>query len=245
MLKGSMILMKKELSDYFSSPLIYIIAGVFSLIMGLLFYNFLVTNQELTNLSLANSILLPTFGAMNFLLMFIVPLLTMGHFAEESKNETLDLILRSDLSVVDIIIAKFLSTFFVVLFLVMLTLVFPIILSFSGYDQWAIVWTNYGAVLLSVCAYIAVGLFASSITENQIVSVVVSFSVLFAFLLLINMSSVTENYIVGMILQYFSIGFHHAHLSKGMVVSFNLVYYVSFVGFFSFLTYKSLDSRNW
>lgn len=245
MLKGINFLVMKELKDYFSSPLVYVLASLFSGIMGLIFYNYLISSNEITNLSIIDTILLPTFGAMNFLLMFIVPLLTMGQFSEEKKNQTLDLIMMSNLRPSAVIVGKFLSTFIVVFFLVALTFIFPIILGLSGFSDWGLIFTNYLAIYLSVMAYISVGLFASTLTENQIISVVVTFCILFALLLLVNMAQVTDNYIVGLIIQYFSIGFHHAHFSRGQLVSFNFIYYFSFVGFFFFLTHKSVEARRW
>lgn len=245
MLKAIKFLVIKELKDYFTSPLVYVIASLFSGLMGLIFYNYLVSSNEVTNLSIIDSILLPTFGAMNFLLMFIVPLLTMGQFSEEKKNQTLDLLMMSNMSGIDIILGKFISTFLVVFFLVGLTFIYPIILGASGFSDWGLVATNYLAIYLSVMAYISVGLFASTLSENQIISVVVTFCILFALLLLINMAQVTDNYIVGLIIQYFSIGYHHAHFSRGQIVSFNFVYYLSFVGFFFFLTHKSVEARKW
>ena len=90
-LRGIVLTTKKELSDYFGSPLVYILAGLFNAIVGWLFFNYLVDAKNLTLLNLSHSVLIPLFGNINFLFLFLVPLLSMKLFSEEKKFQTLDL----------------------------------------------------------------------------------------------------------------------------------------------------------
>ena len=108
-------------------------------------------------------------------LSLLAPLITMRLFAEERKCHTLDLLLRSRLGHGQIIVAKFLSSLMTVLFLLSLTLIFPIILAVSGYSNWPMVFSGYGGVILCVMCYLAVGLFTSSLTENQILASLAGF----------------------------------------------------------------------
>ncbi|MFZ8933556.1 MAG: ABC transporter permease subunit, partial [Bacteriovoracaceae bacterium] len=142
-MKTMIFLVKKELKDFFASPLIYILGGLFSLMMGWLFFNYLVNAQNLTQGSLTQKILLPFFGNANFIFLFLTPLITMRAFTDEKKQGTLALLVMSNLTDFQIIMGKVISSFLVCLFMVSTTLIFPLILSFSGYSDWGIVFTSY------------------------------------------------------------------------------------------------------
>ena len=244
-MKNIWVLFKKEMRDAFSSPLIYVLAGLFSLIMGWLFFNYLLAAQKLYAETLTATILVPIFGNMNFIFLFLMPLIAMKSFAEEKRRGTLELLFLSDLSEMQIIWGKFLGNLAVTLFLLLFTLVFPVILSFSGYSDWGCVTTSYLGIILSIMCYLAVSLFASSLTSNPIIAAVLSFCILLCLLLLVLSANATNNYLIGMIFRYISVPFHYEGMARGVIKSFNLVYFASFIGFFIFLTKRSLSSRNW
>lgn len=245
-MKGILVLCHRELKESFTSPLIYILAAMFSGLIGWLFFNYLVASgSEMTNMSLTNSVLVPIFGNMNFMFVFLAPLITMRLLAEEKKQYTLDLLFQSELRHTQIILGKFLAASIQILFLLSLTLIFPIILAFSGYADWGIVTSSYLGIILSVMCYLAVGLFASSLTENQIVAAVLTFCLLLAIMLLVATANATHNTIVAEIFQYLSTPYHFESFVRGSVRSFNLVYFASFMGFFFYGTHLSLDARNW
>ena len=150
----------------------------FGMLMGWLFFNYLAAGGELTGQSLGQRVLAPSFGNMNFIFLFMAPLITMRLFAQERREHTLDLLLRSHLGHGQIILAKFLSSLVTVLFLLSLTAVFPLILALSGYSDWPVVLTGYAGVVLCVMCYLAVGVFTSSLTENQILASLASFCIL-------------------------------------------------------------------
>ena len=242
---GLLLLTKKELKEVFSTPLIYILTGLFSLIIGWLFFNYLLLSKDLTKLSLAQTVVNPIFGNMHFLFIFLAPLLTMRSFAEEKKNQTLDLLLRSRLNAGQIILTKILSSFLASFFMIAFTLVFPLILWLSGYREVGIILTSYVGLALTILCYVSVGVFASSLTENQILSAVMSFCIILGIMLLVMSSNASHNPMVGEILSYISVPYHYEPFIRGMIRSFDLVYVGSFVGFFAYLTSLSLESRNW
>lgn len=242
---GFVVLLKKECRDYFLSPLVYIISSLFCLIMGWIFFNYLIASNEMTNTSLTQSILIPLFGIMNSMFMFLAPIITMGKFSEENKYGTLDLLLLSKLSALTIILAKLISSFISVLFMLSFTLVFPIILYYSGYSEWGIVISNYLGVIFTALCYLSVGLFASSLTKNQIISVFSSFTVILCLNLLTLTSNSINNHIVSLVLRYFSLGFHVGPLIQGSIKSYSIVFFASFIFLFIFMTKKSLESRRW
>lgn len=245
-LDGIWILYKKEVKDSFFSPMLYILTALFCAIIGWLFFNYLVISKDATSAaSLTHSVILPIFGNMNFIFLFMAPLLTMRCFAEEKKLNTLDLLFHSRLQNTQIILGKLLASFSSALFMLSFTLVFPIVLAISGYSDWAIVGSGYLGIVLSVLSYLAVGLFASSLTENQVVAALVAFCLLLGSMLLVMSANASQNYIVGQILSYLSIPFHFEAFVRGAMKSYSFVYFTSFLCFFIFLTRESLESRNW
>jgi ABC-2 type transport system permease protein len=247
MTRGVWILCKKELKESFSGPLIYVLSALFCCLMGWLFFNYLVASghRDLTTVSLTNSVLVPTFGNMNFIFLFLAPLLTMRLLSEEKKMHTMEFLFLSQLTTLEIIIGKFLASFLMAAFMLSSTLLFPIVLAMSGYSDWGTVLTSYSGILLSMMAYLSVGLFASSLTENQIVAAVISFCLLLGLMLLVITSQATHNLIVAEIFQYMSTPYHFESFVRGSVRSFNLVYFISFISFFFYATYLSLESRKW
>jgi ABC-2 type transport system permease protein len=238
-------ILKKELKDVFGAPLIYILTGLFCFMMGWLFFNYLQQTKELSTANIGQAVITPLFGNINFIFLFLVPLITMRSFAEEQKQHTLDLLLSSKLTLLQIVWGKFLAHFFMICFMLIFTVIFPLILSFSGYSDWGVIFTSYLGVLLSVMGYLAVGLFCSSITDNQIVAALLTFCFLLGSMLLVITTNATNNYIFALMIQYLTIPFHYEGFSKGMIRSYSFVYFSSYIGFFLMLTIKSLQSRKW
>lgn len=243
--RGIYLLTKKELKDNFLSPMVYVLSGLFCLLMGWLFFNYLVASKELTDQTLTQSVLLPIFGNMNFIFLFLAPILTMRSFSEERKLHTLELLLTSRLSHFQIIASKILANFFTSAFMVGLTLIFPIVLAMSGYHHWSVVVSSYAGVLLSILCYISVGCFASSMTENLVVAALLGFCILLGLMLFSITGNATSNVLLGQIFRYMAIPFHFESFVLGGIRSFNFVYMFSFIGFFTYLTHLSLDSRRW
>lgn len=244
-MKGILILYKKEIKDQFSSPMIYMMAGIFSLIMGFLFFNLVLGARELTEVSTTNSVLRPVYGFVNVMMMFFVPILTMRSFSEEFRDHTADLLFISKLKDYEIYFAKFLSSFTSSLFLVSLTLILPVILSFTGYNDWGIVGTSYLGVILCLLAYTSVGIFCSTLTKNQIVAAILSFSFLMGIWLLLLSANLSTNLIVKQLVAYLTISYHFESFSRGAIRSYDLLYFFSFVTIFSYLGLRSLISRRW
>lgn len=238
-------LLKKEIRNTLAHPMIYVLSGLFCLIVGWLFFNYLVLAKEATKLSLTYSVLRPIFGNMNFIFLFLAPLITMGAFAEEKKQHTLDLLLQSKLTFGQIILAKFLSSLFIVLFMLSLTLIFPIILAMADYSDWGTVGASYLGIIFSIMCYLSVGLFTSALTENQIIAALLAFCLLLSSMLLVLSASATQNYMLGQIFQYLSVPFHYEVFSRGAIKNYNIVYFASFIFFFSYLTQQSLGARKW
>ena len=230
-IKKITLLSRKELKDAFSSPLIYVLAGLFSLMMGWLFFNYLLQSKEMTTTTMTQGVIIPIFGNINFIFVFLCPLITMRSFAEEKKQHTLDLLLRSELTEMQIILGKFVSNVLLIFFMLSLTLLFPVILMFSGYSDWGVVWSSYLGVALSVMAYTSVGIFCSSLTDNQIVASLMTFCILLGSMLLVISVNATNNYLFALIIQYMTIPFHYEGFTRGLLRSYSFVYFICYLTF--------------
>jgi len=243
--KGSFILFCKEIRDVFVSPLVYVLGGIFIGITGWLFFNNLLVSQRMTVTSITNSVFVPTISNMNFILILLVPLLSMGLLSEEKKIGTLNLLYKSTLTEGQILFAKYCAGLTTALFIISLTLIFPIVLAIAGYTDWPIVGSSYVGLVLSVMCYFSVGIFSSSLTKNQIIAALTSFGILMGLTFLVFTANVTDNYLVGIIFRYISIISHFDVFLRGTIKSYDLIYFISFIAFFNFLSLRSLQSRNW
>ena len=244
-LTGIWIILKKELKDTFLSPFVYLLGGFFCLITGWLFFNYLLASGEHTTKTLDETVLIPLFGNMNFIFLFLAPLLTMKLVSEEKKNQTLELLLGSHLHPIQIIFGKFFSSLIMVGFFLSLTFLFPLTLSLSGHSNWPLVGGGYLGTFLSVMAYLSVGLWSSSLTNNQVIAALLGFCLLLGLTLLALAGNATHNFILAQILQYMSVPVHFENFLRGGVRSYNFIFFFSLSGFFLYLTHLSLESRKW
>lgn len=244
-MKNILVLTKKELKDTFTSPLIYVLTGLFSFMIGWLFFNYILQSKEMSTTTMTSGVITPIFGNINFIFVFLCPLLTMRSFAEEKAKHTLDLLLRSELTEMQIIIGKFLSMIAAQLFMLSFTLLFPIILSLSGYSDWGVVISSYVGIILSLMTYTAIGLFCSSLTDNQIVASLLTFCILLGSMLMVISVNATNNYLLALITQYMTIPFHYEGFTRGVIKSFSIIYFACAWIFFFLLTQKTLQSRKW
>lgn len=236
------VLIQKEVKTYFFSPLAYSIAAIYIFLAGWGFYN-LVEVVNANPIEPLDTLVKGFFSNINSFLILIVPLLTMRQFSEEKKNGTLDLLFLTRLSHLQIILGKLIGSLVVVCFLLLLTLIFPLILSLSGYEVWTRFSLGYVGMLLNVLSYLTIGLFASSLTSNQMVSIIYTYLIFFVFYLLGWSGYIVQNYVAGQLLQYFSLQVHLYNFIVGIVSTVDLVFYASVVLFFIYLTKRKLDLR--
>ncbi|MBF0313591.1 MAG: ABC transporter permease subunit [Oligoflexia bacterium] len=235
----------RELLSYFSSPLAYILTALFIFLLGWNFFNSLVLTKDNPNIELTESLITPIFVNINFLFLIVAPLLTMRSFAEEKKEKTLDLLFTSCLSDMEILLGKFLSVLGVSLFMISLSFIFPFMLFLSGYSDWSILLTSYAGTILNISSYLMIGLFLGSLTQNQILSALLTFCVLIFLLLLAHsVNFITNPYLANWI-SFISIANHFQSFSIGVVNTSDILYYLCTILFFAFLTHRSLGARKW
>jgi ABC-2 type transport system permease protein len=248
-------LLAKELRSYFVSPVVYVVGAVFLLIVGLLAYIYIVFTgvqaiqlmqvQGQAQINLNDLVFRNLFSSIRFVLLIVLPILTMRLFAEEKKLRTFEFLMTSPISLNEIVAGKFVSVFLLFLGLLGLTGLIPLTLAlFSDFD-WYPVLTGYLGLLLLGALFISVGALASALTENQIVAAFVSFGLLLFFWLLSAVGSLLGDTAAGQVISYLSFMEHYDHLVRGLVDTRDLVYFVSALTLMLFLTHRVVDSTRW
>jgi ABC-2 type transport system permease protein len=171
-------------------------------------------------------------------------MVTMRTYSEEKRSGTIELLLTSPLTDLEIILGKFVGAIGLYAGMLLVTMVYVAILFFYGNPEWKPVISGYiGLFLLGSC-FIAMGLFISSLTKNQMVAGAASF-IVFLFFWIINWFSDSAGPTVGSILSYLSITEHFDDFGKGIIDTKHIIFYLSFISFGLFLTLKSVDSERW
>jgi ABC-2 type transport system permease protein len=243
----------KELRSYFASPIGYIIIGLFALLFGWFFYVYLTffvqrstgmagmgggatnINQDMIRYVLMNSAVI---------ILFVMPMITMRTYAEEKRSGTIELLLTSPLTDVQIILGKFFGAMGLYAAMLLVTLLYMGILFIYGNPEWRPIASGYLGLLLMGGCFISLGLLISSLTKNQIVAGVLTFAV-FLMLWVINWIGDQSGPTTRVIVNYLSIVDHFDDFARGIIDTKHLVYYLSFITFGLFLTAKSVDSERW
>jgi ABC-2 type transport system permease protein len=189
-------------------------------------------------------VIVPSLGNMGVILLFIIPLITMRSFAEERKNKTFALLLSSPVHLSEIVAGKFLACLTVVTFMILLSSYSIAFIVLTGQPELGPIFSGYLGVLLMTGCYIAMGVFASSLTDNQIVAAVIGFGMALLMWLL-ELPAQSADTDIGTILEYLSLRSHLESFLKGILDSSDIAYYLSFMAFILFITHQVLDSRRW
>jgi ABC-2 type transport system permease protein len=246
----------KELRSYFVSPVVYVVGAVFLLIVGLLAYLYIVfagaqaiqlmqMQGGQAQINLNDLVFRNLFASVRFVLLIILPILTMRLFAEERKLRTFEFLMTSPVGLNEIVAGKFMSVFLIFLGLLGLTGLIPLTLSlFSDFD-WYPVMTGYLGLALLGALFLGVGLLASALTENQIVAAFVSFGLLLLLWLLAGLGSLLGDTAPGHVISYISFMEHYDHLVRGLVDTKDLVYFATAIILLLFLSHRVIDSTRW
>jgi len=230
---------KRELKSYFYSPIAYVLIGFFILLSSVFF---------LPNLTEGNTWFTGNLSTMAVFLVFIVPILTMRILAEDRKNGTEVLLITSPTNLTNIVLGKYFAAFSVFLVMTCITFAYPVILMIFGNPPMPQIIGGYIGFIFLGAAFIAVGLFASSLTENQVIAAVVGFVGLLIMWVMDGVSNMFANVLWGklsMILDWFSLLSRYQDFSAGILNLGPIMYYVSFSAVFLFLTIRVIEKRRW
>jgi len=239
-MKQTLAITRKELSNYFGSPMALIFLGTF--LAATLFSFFWIDTFFARGIADVR----PLFRWMPILLIFLVAALTMRQWSEEQQSGTMEVLLTLPVRPVQLVIGKFLAVLTLVAVSLGLTLFLPITVSLLGNLDWGPVFGGYIAALLMASAYAAIGLFISSRTGNQIVALILSVLVGGAFYLIgTNGFTAFTGETVGNLLRALATGSRFESIERGVIDLRDLVYYLSLAGIFLTLNVLSLDMKRW
>jgi ABC-2 type transport system permease protein len=244
----------KELRSYFASPVAYIIIGLFALIFGWFYVNTLGwfversmgmnqfggggpvnVNQDLIKYLLLNA---------TVVMLFLLPMITMRTYAEEKRSGTMELLLTSPVRDVEIILGKFFGALALYCVMLLVTVFYLALLFIYGDPEWKPIASAYLGLVLLGGSFISFGLFISSLTRNQIVAGVGTFT-LVLMLWIVDWIGDQAGSTMREVVAYLSITRHFEDFAKGVIDTKHVVYYLSFITFGLFLTAKSVDTERW
>ena len=227
----------KEMKSYFNSPMAYIFLVICAVITGYFFTRtFFLFNQ---------SYMRSLFNIIPLVYLFFIPAITMSLIAREKNLGTMEVMSTLPLRDLDFVVGKFLAALSLVLAGLLISLVHFFTLTQVGTNiDYGAVFTGYLGIALAGAVYSAVGTFASSLTDNQVVAFIIGIFIVLIFFLMDKMLMFVPAALTG-IIQYLSVDYHLSNISRGVIDSRNLIYFASVVGLFLFMTVRMLEIRRW
>ncbi len=225
-MRQAVLIFKKEFKDYFTSPIAYIVIAIFLLLTGWLFFSTFFVYDQVD--------LRRFFNLLPFLFAIVVPIITMRLFSEELNVGSYELLLTMPVTHTDIILGKFFAGTALVAAILLPTVSYPIFISFLGDLDWGVVIGSYLGALMLGGAYAAIGLFASSLTRNQIIACIVGMIICAILAIVDKMLFFFPQSILSTV-AYLSAATHFENIAKGIVDSRDLVYFLSiiFIGLYA------------
>ncbi|MFH1491622.1 MAG: ABC transporter permease subunit [Pseudomonadota bacterium] len=233
-MQQSLHILSKELKDYFISPIAYIVITIFLVVTGWFFFStfFLYNQADLRNF----------FNLLPFTFSFIIPAITMRLFSEELNVGSYEILLTLPVTFGDVIIGKFLAGVLFVGAALLPTLSYPICVSLLGDLDWGPVLGGYVGAMLLASAYTAIGIFASSLTRNQIVAFIVGTVICLALTLIDQMLLFFPGRILGVV-GYIGTDFHFKNVAKGIIDSRDILYFFSVVFIGLYCTHLAMQEK--
>jgi len=238
---------KKEINSFFSSLIGYIVIGVFLIYLSLMMW--VLPDTSIFEYSYAT--LDQLFDLSPLIFMFLIPAITMRSFAEEKQSGTIELLVTRPLTDLQIILGKFLACVSLLIFALIPTLIYYITVytlgSPAGNIDSGATWGSYLGLIMLGGGFVSMGIFASSLTRNQIVAFIIAIFLCFTFYWLFDMISRAPVFVgkIDDVIQMFGIEYHYRSISRGVVDSRDMVYFLSVIAFFITATKVSLESRKW
>ena len=228
---------KRELKAYFTSPLGYVFLAIFYAFSGLFFYIF--------SLSVGSTDISSVFLMMFIVLMVFVPLLTMRLLSEDKKQKTDQLILTAPVSLLSIVMGKFLAAYAIFAIGVAVMPVYGFVMSTFATVSWLPIWGNTVGLLLLGGIFVSIGFFISSLTENQMIAAIGGFFINLMILLMNTLKSALPNGFLQDVLSSISVYSRYSEITNGIFSLSSLIFFVSVIFIFLFLTVRVLEKRRW
>src|SRR5256712_1406573 len=257
-MRNILAIVERELRAYFTSPIAYVVLTIFVFLSGLFFRSILAQVLQMGLMSqlqaqqlgpramdMPGMITRGFLSTMSVILLFVMPMLTMGLFSEEKKRGTIELLLTAPITDLQVVLGKFLAAGAFYVILLLSTWVPTGVLYVYGSPASGPILTAYLGLLLYGLTIIAIGLFISTLTENQIIAAVLSFGAIMVLWLVDVVANNAESATSKGVLTYLSILSHLDDFMKGVLSTSHIIFYVSLTLVALFLTYRSIDSLRW
>jgi len=249
-----MTIAMRDIRSYFASPKGAAIFFFFLGFMSLFFYLFIMTYMEYAQRAASmggegvslEQLIRAFFDNIYFILLLVVPAVTMSSFSEERRNQTLRLLQTSPVTAMQIVAGKFIAAVSVLAFVLACSAVYPLFIKMYGNPDAGVIWTSYLGVLLLMSAQVAFGLWVSSMTNNQFLAFLFTMFGLFLLLILNYYApNMTSGGIWESVVKYIAAKEHLDSFFKGILTVADVTYFVCFVAVFLFFTNIVLDSQRW
>jgi ABC-2 type transport system permease protein len=247
---------KREIKQYLQSPATYVALILFFVLSGAMFTDIVkkfvqacteaqtgaTPKPDAMPLNVTESVVTPLFLVLNFVLLFIVPMLTMRLVAEEKRSGTFELLVSTPLGGWDILLGKFFAALTIGAGMLAICVVYPLICAFYSNPEGPVVVSCYLGLLFVIISYTAFGLFASALSDSQVIAGVLSFVGLLVFYMV---GTIFDAGRLGLIGGALSIRQHSENFTKGVISLVDVSFFLLFSFFFLFLTAQILDARRW
>jgi ABC-2 type transport system permease protein len=255
-MRNVLAIAQKELKSYFAGPIAYVAIGLWAFLYGYFFvtilYYFLRQSMSMNQFGMQGpqavnvnqQLIRPVLQNVMIMILFVMPMVTMRTYSEEKRSGTIELLLTSPVTDWQIILGKFLGAMALYGAMLLVTMIHVVILFVYGRPEWKPIVTAYIGLFLMGGCFISVGLLISSLTRNQVVAGIATFSV-FLILWIITWIGSFMGGTFDQLTQYLSIVDHLDDFSKGVIDTKHVIYYLSFITFGLFLTAKSVDTERW
>ncbi len=227
---------RKELRSYFNSPVAYVVIVVFLAFIEW----FYASDMFKVNLATMRDM----FSLVPWIFVFVVPAITMRLIAEERKAGTIELLTTKPVHDSEIVLGKFLAAWALICISLLPTLVHYITIAFLGEIDHGPVVGGYLGLMLMAGVFVAVGLFASSLTENQIVAMIIGLVMMFTLMILDKILIYVPEF-MNTVVEFIGVDFHFSNIARGVLDTRDIIYFASVLGFMLFLSTVSLSRRKW
>ena len=228
----------KEVSSYFNGPMAYIFLVIFAIVNSFFFTNifFKINQSDLRTL----------FNIIPLVYLFFIPAICMSLIAKEKNAGTMEILATLPITDRELVIGKFLSALFLIFVGLLFTLVQFYTLIQTGTDiDYGAVFTGYLGLFLLGGVYSSIGIFASSVSSDQIVAFIIGVFIVLVFYLLDKTILLFTPPFMASFIQYLAVDYHLTNISRGVIDSRNIIYFLSIIFFFLFMTVRLLETRKW
>lgn len=230
-------ILKRELGAYFSSATAYVVMAVYFFFSGL-FFNFYVFTQNSTSLTYV-------FSNMFYIIMFLIPIITMKSFAEEKRQKSDQALLTSPCSLTEIVLGKFLGAFVMYTICTSIFLVYAVVISFFAQPQWSVILCTFLGTLLLGGSLIAINVFISVLTESQVVAAVLGMGIGLMISMMSYFVSLVSIDWIKTVLEKISFMSYYENFTYGILSITDVVFFLSVIAVFLFFTVRALEKRRW